>query len=97
MLRPEEARLDERAQGIVAELLVDDVVAVRAVEVEEHGRDALPRHVRDRDEESRALGVHDPLVELEEIRPAARNLEAPLLELDRAAVELVPLLVRLKL
>ena len=44
----EQSRLHERPQRVVAELPVDEVVAVRAVEVEEHRRDALPRDVRDR-------------------------------------------------
>ena len=93
----EQSRLHERPQRVVAKLPVDKVVAVRAVEVEEHGRDALPGDVRDGYEDRRALGVDDPLVEAKEVRSPPGDVEPAVLQLDCFPVEGVLRLERLVL
>ena len=93
----EEALLHERLQRIGPEPHVLEVVAVRPVEVQEHRRDALARHVGDRHEEGRALVVDDPLVELEQVRSPPRELEPVILQRDRLPVEVVLLLEALVL
>ena len=89
MRRVEEARLDVLAQRIATEMRVDEVVAMRPIEVEQHRGDALTRDVRDRHKHRRALRVRDAMVEGEQVRTIAWDEEALVGQLDGLPIQLV--------
>ena len=85
----EETRLDVLAQRIATQMRIDEVVAVRPIEVEQHRGDALTRDVRDRHKHRRALRVRDAMVEGEQVRTIARNQETLVGQLDGLPIQLV--------